>query len=120
MADHDQAGADYAAKVTALAKRAGATSVRVGSMFRTTGRADGTWRTRCRRRGARTTARNGGRRARRGNRLSCPNGFRMTDKGLFYDRPPCDGNPNPQPVFVTAPFQIIGQTRSDTGEFGAS
>src|SRR5262249_35557320 len=27
-----------------------------------------------------------------------------------------DGNPDSQPVFVTAPFQIIGQTRSDTSE----
>jgi uncharacterized protein (DUF927 family) len=45
-----------------------------------------------------------------------PSGFRMTAKGLFFYPEPSEKNPEPPPVFIVAPFQVVGQTRSDVGE----
>jgi uncharacterized protein (DUF927 family) len=45
-----------------------------------------------------------------------PPGFRMLSKGLLFDPPPTKKNPKPAPILVAAPFQILGQTRTDTGE----
>jgi putative DNA primase/helicase len=111
----DQAGADYAAKVTALAKLAGAASVGVvdvpddwpSGWDLADPLPEGVAPERLR---EMVDA------APDAEPAELPDGFRMNNKGLFYCRPPSEGNPNPQPVFVTAPFQIIGQTRSDTGE----
>jgi putative DNA primase/helicase len=113
--DKDQAGADYAAKVTALAKLAGAASVGVvdvpddwpSGWDLADPLPEGVAPERLR---EMVDA------APDAEPAELPDGFRMNNKGLFYCRPPSEGNPNPQPVFVTAPFQIIGQTRSDTGE----
>jgi uncharacterized protein (DUF927 family) len=113
--DNDQAGAHYAAKVTALAKLAGAASVRVvdvpddwpSGWDLADPLPEGVAPERLR---EMVDA------APDAEPAELPDGFRMNDKGLFYDPPPREGNPEPRPVYVAAPFQIIGQTRSDTGE----
>lgn len=45
-----------------------------------------------------------------------PSGYRMTEKGLMFFPEPTAKNAEPPPVFVAAPFRIIGETRSDVGE----
>ncbi len=45
-----------------------------------------------------------------------PNGFRMTAKGLFFDPKPTKPDTERDPSFVSAPFRVLGETRSDTGE----
>jgi hypothetical protein len=40
----------------------------------------------------------------------------MGKTGLFFTPAPTDKIPDPPAVFVSAPFRIIGETRSDVGE----
>ncbi len=51
-----------------------------------------------------------------GSSAELPPGFRMTPKGLFFNPAPTEKNANPSPIFVAAPFRVVGETRSDTGE----
>ncbi|WP_428490284.1 DUF927 domain-containing protein [Rhodopila sp.] len=51
-----------------------------------------------------------------GAAASFPPEYRMTPKGLFFYPEPTDRNLTPVPVFVSAPFCIVGETRSVTGE----
>ena len=109
--DNDESGRAYAAKVSALAKGAGAASVRVVDV-------PDDWPSRW---DVADPLPEGVAPERLREMVDAapaelPDGFRMNDKGLFFCRQPCDANPNPQPIFVAAPFEIIGLTRSDTGE----
>jgi hypothetical protein len=45
-----------------------------------------------------------------------PSGFTMTRKGLIFTPEATEKNPEPAPIFVAAPFRVVGETRSDVGE----
>ena len=113
--DQDQAGADYAAKVAGLAKQAGAESVRTVEVPHDwpkgwdladpppNGMAPG------RLQELLDDAPDGA-------PAEMPSGFRMTLKGLFFDPEPTERNPEPSPIFIAAPFRVLGETRNDSGE----
>ncbi len=46
---------------------------------------------------------------------SLPKGFRACDDGLWFDPPPTDRCPEPPPVFVAAPFEVVGEVRDGSG-----
>ncbi len=113
--DQDEAGAGYAAKVAELARAAGAASVRVVQVPNDWPAGwdladplpDGTLRRRL------SELLDD---APDGAAPEMPGGFRMTAKGLYFDPPETEKNPEPLPVFVAAPFRVVGETRSDVGE----
>jgi len=113
--DADGPGADYAAKVAELAKLAGAESVRVVEV-------PGDWPKGWDLADALPDGAVPGRLAELlddapdGAAAELPHGFRMTGKGLFFDPEPTEKNADPAPIFVAAPFRVVGETRSDTGE----
>ena len=45
-----------------------------------------------------------------------PHGFKMTLKGLMFFPEFTEKNPDPPPIWIAAPFRVLGETRSDTGE----
>ncbi len=113
--DQDEAGAAYAAAVADMAKAAGAASVRtvevptdwplkwdladplpegVG-LDRLREMLDG---------------------APDGAAPEMPGGYRMTVRGLFFVPASTEKDPDPSPIFVAAPFRVVGETRSDVGE----
>lgn len=113
--DHDEAGVDFAEKVTALMGAVGVDSVRTveiptdwprgwdladplpegASVQRLVELLDG---------------------APAGSVVEMPYGFEMTAGGLFFTPKGTEKNPAPTPIFVAAAFQIAGETRSDVGE----
>ena len=118
--DHDEPGAGYAKTVAALATAAGAVSVRVVAV--PTGWEEG-WDvaddlpdgvTAERLREMLADAQAAPETADPGVRF--PPNYEMTPAGLFYTPPAKkDGTSGPS-VFVAAPFQVIGETRSDIGD----
>lgn len=113
--DQDEAGAGYAAKVADLVKHAGAVSVRVVEVPTDwpqgwdladdlpSGVPPG--------------------RLREllddspdGTAPEMPNRFEMRHKGLFFLPEATKKNPEPLPIFVAAPFRVVGETRFGTGE----
>jgi putative DNA primase/helicase len=113
--DQDQPGARYAVTVADLAKQAGAASVRVVEVppgwpqgwdladDPPEGEAPGRLRELLDDSPDGTAA-------------EMPNGFSMGRKGLFFTPEATEKNPEPPPVFIAAPFRVIGETRSDCGE----
>ncbi len=113
--DHDEAGAGYATAVADLLRAAGAKSVRIVTVPLgwpagwdvADQRPEGVgleW----------LRAMLDG--AADGAAAVMPAGFRMTAKGLQFFPEPTEKNPDPAPVFVAAPFQVVGETCSDDGE----
>jgi hypothetical protein len=43
-------------------------------------------------------------------------GYQMTPKGLFFVPKATETNTKPSPIFVAAAFEVVGQSRSDTGD----
>jgi uncharacterized protein (DUF927 family) len=43
-----------------------------------------------------------------------PPGFTMKDTGLWYEPPPTDKVPEPDPILVCAPFKVVAQTSDET------
>jgi uncharacterized protein (DUF927 family) len=43
-----------------------------------------------------------------------PAGFAMNETGLWYEPPPSDKVPDPDPIWVCAPFKVVAQTSDDT------
>ena len=113
--DQDEAGAAYAATVADLVKQAGGASVRVVEVPHDwppgwdladdlpAGVAPGRLRDLLDDSPDGTAA-------------EMPHGFTMGRKGLFFTPEPNDRNPEPSSIFVTAPFRVVGETRSDVGE----
>lgn len=113
--DQDEPGAAYAVMVAELAKQAGAASVRVVEV-------PGDWP-----KGwdlADTLPDGAAPGILRellddspdGTAAEVPDGYRMTPKGLFFLHGATDKNPDPAPIFITAPFIVVGETRSEVGE----
>jgi uncharacterized protein (DUF927 family) len=48
--------------------------------------------------------------------VDLPAGFRMNRKGLWFDVASSEKNPDPPPVWIAAPFSVMGQTCTDAGE----
>ena len=113
--DQDEAGAGYAAKVADLAKQAGAASVQVVEVPADwphgwdladdlpAGIAPGRLRELLDESPDGTAA-------------DMPGGYTMGRKGLFFTPEATEKNPDPSPIFVAAPFRVVGETRSDFGE----
>ena len=51
-----------------------------------------------------------------GTTAEMPNGFVMARKGLFFTPAATEKNPEPSPLFIAAPFRVVGETRSEFGE----
>lgn len=51
-----------------------------------------------------------------GTAAELPHGFTMGRRGLFFTPAANDKNREPAPIFIAAPFRVIGETRSDAGE----
>lgn len=47
---------------------------------------------------------------------SMPPGYRMTPRGLLFIPGGSEKNPEPEPIFIAAPFEVVGGTRSDIGQ----
>ena len=113
--DHDAPGAAYAATVADLAKQAGADAVRIVEPPRdwpakwdlADALPEGV--TLARLRELMDDAQDGA-------APEWPHGFKMTLTGLFFFSEPSEKNQEPPPVFVAAPFRVLGETRSDVGE----
>ena len=113
--DHDEPGANYAGAVAALARAAGAVSVRVVGVPEDWPAGwdiadplpDGVTVERLREMLADASDVAG---------VRFPPHYEMTPAGLFYTPPAKKDAPPGPSVFVAAPFQVIGETRSDIGE----
>ncbi|MDT8277677.1 DUF927 domain-containing protein [Roseomonas mucosa] len=44
-----------------------------------------------------------------------PRGYRFTPNGLFFFPEPTEKNPDPAPIFVSAPFDVVGEANDGTG-----
>jgi uncharacterized protein (DUF927 family) len=113
--DHDEAGAAYARDAAALVTAAGAASVR---SIQVPAAWPAGWDVADALPEGVTVATLADmvREAPRGEAVKLPDGFRFTARGLFFDRQATERDPNPPPVFVAAPFAVVGETRSDAGE----
>lgn len=118
--DHDAAGAGYARDAAALIAKAGAASVRSVAVPAhwpdgwdvADALPDGTTAETLRAMlGAAADTH-----AAAGDGVALPPGFRFTARGLLFERQATEREPNPAPVFVAAPFDVIGETRDDAGE----
>ena len=113
--DNDEPGAGYAAKVAELVTAAGAESVRTVEV-------PADWPKRWDLADALPDGVAPGRLAELvddapdGVAAELPPGFRLTPKGLFFFPDPTKNNPEGLPDFIAAPFRVVGETRSDTGE----
>ncbi len=113
--DQDEPGAVYAAKVADLAKLAGAMSVRTVEVPTDWPKGwdladalpDGVVP------GRLTELLDD---APDGVAAEMPPRFRMTGEGLFFDPPPPEKGDAPPPIFIAAPFRVVGETRTDAGE----
>lgn len=113
--DNDEAGRGYAADVEKLAREAGAESVRVVEVPQH-------WPAGCdladdfpedlTKDGLIAMVEG----APVGAGVKLPSSFRMTRDGLFYDPQATEKNPDPAAVFIAAPFEVVGETRDDTGQ----
>jgi uncharacterized protein (DUF927 family) len=48
------------------------------------------------------------------NGVFWPFGFTMKEDGLWYQPPPSTRNPEPGPIWVCAPFEVVAETSDDT------
>jgi uncharacterized protein (DUF927 family) len=113
--DNDEPGAGYAVKVAELVTLAGAEAVRVVDV-------PADWPTRWDLADALPDGVAPGRLAELlddapdGAAAEFPHGFRMTPKGLIFLPEATEKNPDPAPLWIAAPFRVVGLTRNDAGE----
>lgn len=113
--DHDKPGAAYAADVTARALAAGAASVRVVSIPKNwpTGwdladkMPDGVRPERLRALLAEAVPAYAP--------AVLPDGFMFRDDGLWFHPTPTENFPNPSPIWVAAPFEVVGEAHDGFG-----
>ncbi len=113
--DHDEPGAGYAVDVTALALEAGAASVRVVGIPEDWPAgwdladpmpdvvAPGMLRTLLTEAGSATTP------------VVLPEGFAFRHDGLWFEPAPTEKNPDPSPIFIAAPFEVVGEAHDGSG-----